>query len=65
MIARCGYICELYFADPQVEVIWYPGEVTEIVVGIRTRFFGRRQERNILQKINCEYEDFVPGKSFS
>ena len=53
---------ELYFADPEVEVIGYPGEVTEIVAGVWPRFVGWRQERNILQKIDCEYEDFVPGK---
>ena len=55
----------LYFADPEVEVIRYPGEVTKIVAGIRSGIFGRRQEGNILQKIDGEYEHFVPGESLS
>jgi len=55
----------LYFADPQVEVIGYPGEVTKIVAGVRSRIFGWWQERDILQKIHYEYEHFVPGKYLS
>ena len=55
----------LYFADPQVEVIGYPGEVTKIVAGVWSRIFGWWQERDILQKIHGEYEHFVPGKYLS
>ena len=66
MIIRYGYWnWILYFADPQVEVIGYPGEVTKIVAGVRSRIFGWWQERDILQKIHGEYEHFVPGKYLS